>query len=507
MVRTVFRQLVVLVLALSICVRADAQALPAFTGAVNKVIGKVIEKTGLRRGFAANDPRFGTTVAVVGTAATVAADVAIGAAAAASAPVWLSVAAGLGAAAVVGGLAYGAYRLFFDDASSKAKFVVKKPGEGSGVTPPAPTIIPEKVTDTTYKYTSPPAAGIGGREVYSAPDFKMDSVGVPISTTQPYYVKPSYIAGIYVSCNTTTQCLQMAMDYYVREGAVLNQSAYGSSAWKCDPMIFSSDGQPYYQSCMFQYKFPWSANWNVGTGAFDFVRNPYYQTPPVTVSGSIEQIVAQLPESELAKEADPETIAMLANNLWQRAAAQPDYQGIPYSASDPVTVEDARAVQQANPAAWPRNADLVSPVAQAANQPVPIGDVAPAPDPGTDPGTDPTPEPGGLTNVNVMNTPNVRVVNKVEVDFGEGPTVATPGLEDTPTAQQILAPITSLMPTLKSFVVPGHTSTCPTASFTAFDQAVVIDGQCELFETIRPTLYAVMAFVWLALGAMIVLRA
>lgn len=82
------RHIVVLVMAFSICLRADAQALPAFRGLVNKALGQTIEKTAIRRGFAANDPRMAATYAGAATVvASIAADVAIAAATAATAPV------------------------------------------------------------------------------------------------------------------------------------------------------------------------------------------------------------------------------------------------------------------------------------------------------------------------------------------------------------------------------------------------------------------------------------
>ena len=82
-----------------------------------------------------------------------------------------------------------------------------------------------------------------------------------------------------------------------------------------------------------------------------------------------------------------------------------------------------------------------------------------------------------------------------------------PSINNTPTAQQIFAPLTGLMPTLKNFVVPSHQSTCPTPQFDMFGRSILMDGHCKVLEPVRPTLFSVMAFVWLMVGTVIILRA
>lgn len=503
-------RIIIFLLILSVAFRADAQAVPAFNGAVNKMLGKVIENNAIRRGFAANDPRMLATYSGASTvAASIAADVAVTAATAASAPVWLSLAAGLGAAAVVGGLAYGAYKLFFDDSSSKAGFYVKKPGTGTtGQTPPAtPSIVPNSYTNTISTYDAPVGSTLNpGTTVYSPPKFPLDAKGVPISATQEYYILPSYFSGLWLTCNVTSECMQIAIDYYKKAGAIINPDA----GLKCNPVIYNTadGGYPTHQSCSFQYKMNPDGSWMVASGTMDFTRNPYYAgTPPQDVKGSVSDILSQMDPVELAKPADPETIAKLADGLWQKAAAQPGYNGLPYSVTDPVTAADAKAVQAANPASWPKNSDLVSPVAPAAGKPVVVNPAFdPAANPNTGDNTNTSPS-SGLQNVNVMNTPNVNIANKVQIEWGTDPAVASPSLEAIPTGQAILSPVLKLMPTLRNFVVPSHTSECPKPTFNIFNKSIVMDSHCTLLDGVRSTLYAVMAFVWLMLAALIVLRA
>lgn len=475
------RYIVVLVMALSICLRADAQALPAFRGLVNKALGQTIEKTAIRRGFAANDPRMAATYAGAATVvASIAADVAIAAATAATAPVWLSVAAGVGAAAVVGGLAYGAYKIFFDDATSEAKFVVKTVG-GMG-TPGTPWI---------------PA----GNDVYKMPGLTFDTAQHVTNSTKdrvPNGVLNFF--GIQVFGDDPAAMMQLAVRAWIDLGGGTGAKfkgcdpettidTDGASTVTCHAIRIGSGGNTQPES-----------SWLASNHTFFMVANIWKTS--TTYKGTIAKIVAQLPAAELAKPADATTIAILANNLWQATAAKPGYQGIPYSVTYPVTVADAQAVQDANPTTWPTNADLVSPVAPGAGQEVNIN---PEYNPGTSP--NPNPVPTGTANVNVVNTPNVNVANPVKIDWGANPNVESPSLEATPTASMILSPLVNLMPSLRNFVVPSHSSVCPTPTFNLFNTVIVMDAQCSVLDGVRPTLAAAMAFVWLMLGTFIVLRA
>jgi len=93
------------------------------------------------------------------------------------------------------------------------------------------------------------------------------------------------------------------------------------------------------------------------------------------------------------------------------------------------------------------------------------------------------------------------------VNLGTDPGIGAPTLETTPTAQAILNPVFNLLPSFRNFVVPAHSGACPKPSMTIFNKYMVMDAHCTVLENIRPTLYAVMFFVWLLLGALIVLAA
>ncbi|MFM9435744.1 hypothetical protein ACFDR9_002814 [Janthinobacterium sp. CG_23.3] len=475
----------VFLLAFSLCLRADAQALPAFSGLVNKAIGSTVQKTAVRRGFAVNDPRMLTTfTGMAGTVAIVAADVAIAAATAATAPVWMTVAAAVGAVAIVGGISFGVYKVFFDEPDSSAKFVVKGPA---------------------VSYSGPVGEQPSGPYTHVEPgSLVFDQAQHVVNSTNPRIPNGALnFGGITVFGDDPNVMMQTAASAWVAIGGGMGATfqgcdpetpidAYGVSTVTCHALRIGSGGNVQPQS-----------EWPHVENTFQMYSNPVLA--PATFKGTVGEIVPSLSSAELAKPASTSAVSALANALWQAAAAKPGYAGIPYSVTDPVTDADAEAAKVADPAAWPRNADLVSPVAPAAGQPVvinPLSVTDPSPTP-----TDPSSVPGGASNVNVVNTPTVNVANQVKVDWGADPRVMSPSLEATPSALSILSPLFDLMPTLRNFVVPNHSSVCPKPNLSLFNQTLTMDSHCTVLDGIKPTLFAVMAFVWLLAGTLIVLRA
>lgn len=472
----------VFALCMLLVIRAEAGVLPNYSGAVNAAVGKSIQQAAIRRGFAANDPRFAATFGSAGTVvAGVAADAAGAALTAASAPVWLSIAGALGAAAVVGGLAYGIYKVFFDDSSSQAKFYVQSP---SG--------------DVPYGTVGVPSGSPNYTQAGLSVDQKYRLVG---STNARIPQVPIVAVGLALYCDSPDNCMALAKQAWesVKDGSQWNNQGCDAEDVNgnvlCHAQRVGSGG------------IAQGNTWINTTVNIQMINNPLVQGQ--TIKGDINSIVVALPDSELAKDADPATVAVIANNVWQQAASQPNYQGIPYSASDPVTASDAVAVQQAAPASWPKNADLVSPVSTGAGV-QPSVDPATATQPATNPstGTGTNPSPTGTQNVAVVNTPGVNVMNKVQIDFGQYPTdSAPPNIGDAPTGSSILAPIVGAMPGLKHFVVPSHDAQCPKPEFKLFDKDIVMDSHCTLMEGIRPQLFAIMAAVWALLAVLIILTA
>lgn len=477
----------VFLLSMLVVYQAEAGALPNYSGAVNAAIGKTIQQTAIRRGFAANDPRIAATFGGASSvAATVAADAAAAALTAASAPVWLSVAGALGAAAVVGGLAYGVYKVFFDDSSSAAKFYVQSP---SGDAP----------------YGTVGVASGGGN--WTQPGLSIDGKYRIVGSKNARVPQnlPVYGFGNYLYCDGPDACMALAKTAWEapNDGSQWNntgcdaEDANGNVA--CHAQRIGSGGTAQGNTWI-------NTTVNITMGPNPLVVGD-------TFKGDINTIVSKIPDTELAKDAAPATIATIANGLWQQAAAQPGYQGVPYSASDPVTATDAVTVQQAAPASWPKNSDLVAPVSTGAGV-APAIDPATATQPATNPGTNPapgtgtSPGTGTITDVNVKNVVAVTVGNKVDVQWGDYPKdSAPPSPGDAPTGSAILKPITDLMPGLKHYVVPSHDAQCPKPQFSLFDKDIVMDSHCTLLEGVRPQLFAIMAAVWALVAVLIILTA
>jgi hypothetical protein len=263
----------------------------------------------------------------------------------------------------------------------------------------------------------------------------------------------------------------------------------GSSGSPCDP--------GYYNHYRATY---WTSNYS----AVVTVRDVDSSQPASQQYSTLDSAVAGLSVTDKASKLSSDALARVVDSAWARAAAQPGYQGLPYSATQPVTAADAAAWQAENPSEAPTLGDVLLPASLPGASTVPVSTtVSVSQLPSTDPATGGTtdPAPTGTQNVNVVNVPTVRV------EWGVDPAVGTPSLEQTPTASSILSPLLNLMPSLRTFVVPSHSSVCPKPAFSMFGRQIVMATHCAMLDDVKPTLYAVMAFVWLMLGAFIILRA
>jgi len=194
----------------------------------------------------------------------------------------------------------------------------------------------------------------------------------------------------------------------------------------------------------------------------------------------------KIPAAELAKPMSNEMLAAAANTAWKEAATSAG--GLPWSASDPITPADVAQWRSANPSSIPTVGDMTAPITNGST--VAVGPSA-TPGGSTNPSTGPVTTPGSGT----------------QVDLGPNPNTPAPGLEVTPTAQQILSPLLNLMPDLKAFSVPAHVGTCPKPSFLAFNKTYTFDSHCGLIESSRSIIEAAMLLVWGISAMFIVLRA
>ncbi len=439
---------------------AFAAAVPAYTGKMNTAVGGVISQKVSKWGFAANDPRFGATMTGVGAGVTTL--VVGGLGVAVGAATWPAVLVGAGITSLVSGaVSWGQdslYKWMFNSDGT-----VSSQGGSGGV---------------QYNTPVPPASMTAGG---------------------PYWSSGSYTAGDYFTAASANllKCpgayCSDANNVYSLEGCTQNGTSVtcqmrlthpnlascGSacdSVWSVGGGYYSASGAP--SSCVA------GSAYNGSSCAVAPLPTTDTSAPTVT-NVPVGDAVANIPDSELAKPLSNEMLAAAANAAWKAMAANAP-NALPWSATDPITPADVADWKAANPNSVPNVGDAIGPVASPGSSAVPISQ------PGTySPSTGPATTPGQGT----------------QVDLGPNPNTPPPGLEATPTAQQIMDPLLNLMPDLRNFSVPSHSAECPKGSFDALGKTYTIDSHCQLIENNRAIIEAAMLLVWAIASIFIVLRA
>lgn len=174
-------------------------------------------------------------------------------------------------------------------------------------------------------------------------------------------------------------------------------------------------------------------------------------------------------------------------NLWRDAASQPGYAGLPAPA---VGVPVPLKVLQ--PSVDPLQAPSVAPYKPT------LSDLS------LNPSTDPVANPDSQIAEPVNPASSQPLVN-----LGSDPGIAPPQLEELPT--QLFKPIEDLFTDWKTWVLPAHSSTCPTFSIApsiaghVFD--ISLDSHCGLIEDHRSTILAAAMLCWICAAVFIVLEA
>ncbi|MGK5077384.1 hypothetical protein [Janthinobacterium sp. HLX7-2] len=233
-----------------------------------------------------------------------------------------------------------------------------------------------------------------------------------------------------------------------------------------------------------------------------------YSQPTTTVgadvtNGNLQTAVSNISAADLAKELNPLVVAALADAAWKKSAAEPGYAGVPYDAANPITPVDAVAFQQANPSHWPTVGDAVAPQAGAVGV---GGGAAPSGGTSTSPFYLPSGAPSSVINPETQSPVQINPGTGEQVNLGSDPGIGSPTLEATPSAQSILDPLLNSIPGVRSFVVPAHSSTCPTWTFSMWDHQFAMDGQCQLAEQLRTPISATM-LLFFALAALLIVLA
>jgi hypothetical protein len=226
---------------------------------------------------------------------------------------------------------------------------------------------------------------------------------------------------------------------------------------------------------------------------------------------------AALTPAQLTQPVSYDAMAKMINYLWLKASQRADYAGLPYSTTQPITIAEVQTWATANPTIYPTVASLTVPITDSSGfVPSVTTSAATAVVPATSlttpvvtTTTTTTNSAGVTTSTATSNGASqpVTVTNKVSVDFGVDPTIASPSMESTPSADSILFPLLNLFPTFKNFAVPAHSGVCPKPTFDVFNKNFLMDSHCTLFENQRTVLFSAMMLVYVLVSIFIVFKA
>ncbi|MDP2031449.1 MAG: hypothetical protein Q8K12_17585 [Thiobacillus sp.] len=503
-------------LAFSMLVYVEVQAqavqlVKPFTGTVNKAVSSTLSKRLKSMGFAANDPIYGATMAtaqnVVGLA-VVGGSVAATVAAVGSAPVWLSIALGLGAAYEVYDFTMGS-KTWKPEPSYK---VVQMPLGTYVKASPAPQIIqPSDLTTLPVLANDYANPGIGNALAYPSDQ----PVCALVSMS---FISMQYHATVYGSLANLRSATVCGSDEVQVTAMALNQYIYISNKVYNDPSIgngsqvgtgtllartpLSSSGPTKIACTINAYTCPNGVQYsftrvftdqshNVWPGVnpviytsnntvtFTMFNNPAYIKS--TSATSVNDAAAQLTQYDLLSLADPQLIAAIANKIWQKASEQPDYVGAPYNPSNPITAQHVIDDIAAGLYPHPTVQDLLSPATAT---------------PTTEPVFDPAAE-----------TVSPAAPGAAQLDLGPNPGISTPGLEEAPTGESIVSFIMGKLPAFSAFQIPVHESACVVPSMEFYGQTYSFQSMCDLAEQQRALLASIFLALWGITSLAIVLKA
>ncbi|WP_235686194.1 hypothetical protein [Glaesserella parasuis] len=187
-----------------------------------------------------------------------------------------------------------------------------------------------------------------------------------------------------------------------------------------------------------------------------------------------EQQLGSIADLDLGLYTQPLTatqLAQLFNALMMSAASQADYEGIPFTSTNPITASEVNAVLT-ELGISPTYADLFTKAG--------TGDELEF-----DYNVSPSPNP----------IPNLRPNDgkfDEDVDMSE---LEYPELE-SPTARQILEPLKQFFPEFQKLHIQEKGASCPTWSFDALNRTYTIDGHCTLLEKNRNLFSSVFVLIW-----------
>jgi hypothetical protein len=422
-------------------------------------IGALVVATAVANGFNPADPRIGETVAAMGrTAASIAAGIAAAGGVALGSVSWLAVGIGAGLAIVpttLGKDTLDQWQLNHDGT------VTITPGGSGG--------------------SGSSGTGSGGTSGASPFPALVNGGG--------YWSGPGCSGG---SAEGAAQaCMQMW-------DAGATWDIHCNSAGSCTGSVSYPNGLTGSPS----FSVSQQSNWQGGScasGLFYSGACQAYLPPPDTapppsgpVTESLAQAIAGLDADDLNDELNPYLLAAATNALWAQAAEAEGYAGLPFPVNAPATTSQAGSIE----GQFGSGAPTVGSVAGGAGS---LGGVS-----GSAPfDTTPPAASNPASSVPVATNPGTGD----EVNLGPDPGIGAPGLEATPTAQQILAPVLGMLPDLRNYGMPAHTAQCPEPSITLFDTTITVTTQCQLAEQFRPQIYVTFVLAFSLAALFIVLTA
>ncbi|VVE58807.1 hypothetical protein PHO31112_05384 [Pandoraea horticolens] len=536
---------------------ATPQALPIANFAMNRAIASVITRIAASRGFAANDARVIATLDAISSSSTALNVVSTGAGiglSLAGAPVWLTILAGLGIVSAGSHLiaTLGDAQVAIGQTYDGSVALVSKLPRKEAVTLPSyPSFETSPAEEPLFEMLRRLGARVYRTDGCSPTNTRVACHEFPLLPQASTGIALSYPEhGIRIPFTSISELEELRTRWLFQPGDPDPQlkiiellDGYGEFAgfaermWTNKHRTCSADTPPF---C------PAPLEWvtlELDPAAFEISRDAFYGLNRVTTESiypDLDAARAGVNQELLRMPISPKTLTDIVDESWQQAAEAPDYAGLPYRDSEPVTEEDVVIWVKENPKEVPHIGDIFEPANPPDIKTVPISprirpreDPSPQVDPETDPRVKPRPDPEidpntardpdeevqpgsnrnknteGVKDVNVVNRPTVDIGNrvKVDMDLGSAPEVSKPALEKTPTAKMIIDPILGLTSDFKAWTMPSHSAACPRTTFQAFDRTIPIDAHCEIAESIGPQLRQVMIAAFAVMALLIVLSA
>lgn len=438
---------------------------PAYAN-MQRAMGGIIQSATASRGYDAADPRTYATLRSVGTAtAAAAATAGAGLLIGGTAPAWGSV---LAMAALGGAVSYGVSVGI--DSAVKWAF-------GTNATTPV------TVTST------PTAFGSTG-VILGQPCYSVDLGNLCGSSPQEVLTNHVLTTTVFVDLTTINLTPETVGSAGYVNGRRYFATISGHRSDLPGPIYNNMNG---WYIWLMNAKVTCPAGFiQNGTQCVSSMIGQYIPTPVGATQVSLTNAIAQLTDAQKQTAVSYEAMALMINQMWQKAAAQPGYAGVPYAVTNPVTAAQVQAWAQANPSAYPNVGQLTAPVTS-----TPTGF---QPSTTTVAGTPlaPASSPTSPTATNASTTP--------EINLGPDPNV-TFQPPDTPTADSIFKPFTDIAAPFVNFQFNAPAGACPKPTFQVFGASLAMTQHCDIFEQLRGTIQTVMSAVFLIAAFVIVFTA